>query len=146
MVAKNKTLPQRTGFCPVRAYTYDEDKEINGIWFDLPEGSRVKVARFGNPKFIEVYQRIVNELAPDIQKLTEEQQKELDIEATRKTFAEVGLLDWENLVNLDGSELVYSKEAAAELLEIRDFYSLISAFSQMSSLFLKYKIEDTVKN
>lgn len=147
MATKNtKSAEVTRGFCPVRQYTYDETKESEGIWFDLIDGARVKVARFGSPQFMEIYQKELLSLSTDVRNLTEDEQKKLDFALTCKTMAEVCLLDWENFVNLDGSELKYSKEAAIELLKLKDFYNVILGFAQSTSLFLKYSVEDAVKN
>lgn len=155
MVTKTKTDKSKVttikpiikkGFCPVREYTYDIDKEVNGVWFNIDETAKVKVARFGTTHYLEAYARIYAELNPNPQDQSRELQDELSKKAVLGAFAEVILLDWENFVNLDGTELKYSKAAALELLSLDDFFELIANFSRLTAQYQKYRVDDAVKN
>ena len=145
-MADKRVSPIKGGFCPVREYTYDETRETEGVWFDIGESAKVKVARFGNPRYVEAYIKILNKMNVNPTSLSEEERDKLNSQAVREAFAEAILLGWENFVNLDGSKLKYSKDAAVELMGLEEFFNLIASFSQQSAEYHKYRLEDAVKN
>lgn len=149
-IPKDRRIPKRkvAGFCPERAYTFDTKKETQGVWFDIDvtTGAKVKVARFGSSRYYQVYNQVLQRIAPNPQSLTKEQQEKAVRKVVDETVAECVLLDWSNFVKLDGTELPYSKEEAIKLLSLDSFFDVILSFAQQSEQYHKYSVEEAVKN
>lgn len=136
------------GFCPEREYTFDMEKETQGVWVDIDAATdaKVKVARFGTARYYQVYNQILQKIAPNPKNLTKEQQDEAARKVLSESVAECILLDWRNFVTLEGTELLYSKEEALKLLSLDPFLDLILTFSQQVEHYHKYALDEAVKN
>lgn len=136
------------GFCPEREYTFDMEKETQGVWVDIDAATdaKVKVARFGTARYYQVYNQILQKIAPNPKNLTKEQQDEAARKVLSESVAECILLDWRNFVTLEGTELLYSKEEALKLLSLDPFLDLILTFSQQVERYHKYALDEAVKN
>lgn len=149
-IPKGRKIPKRkiTGFCPEREYTFDTEKETQGVWVDIDAATdaKVKVARFGTARYYQVYNQILQKIAPNPKNLTKEQQDEAARKVLSESVAECILLDWRNFVTLEGTELLYSKEEALKLLSLDPFLDLILTFSQQVEHYHKYALDEAVKN
>ena len=150
MVIKSRKVSNQkvAGFCPEREYTFDMEKETQGVWIDIDTATdaKVKVARFGTTRYYQVYNQILQKIAPNPKSLTKEQQDEAAHKVLSESVAECILLDWRNFVTLEGTELPYSKEEALKLLSLDPFLDLILTFSQQVERYHKYALDEAVKN
>ena len=150
MVTKSRKVSNQkvAGFCPEREYTFDMEKETQGVWIDIDTATnaKVKVARFGTARYYQVYNQILQKIAPNPKSLTKEQQDEAARKVLSESVAECILLDWRNFVTLEGTELPYSKEEALKLLSLDPFLDLILTFSQEVERYHKYALDEAVKN
>lgn len=100
---------------------YDENKQTDGVWVDF-EGSQLLVASAQSTKFTKVLNRIQKKLARQIQ-----QDASVANKAYLEAMAEAMLLDWKDVLDVEGNEVHYSKEVALQALtgdpELRDFVS-----------------------
>ena len=113
----------------------DPDLELDGVWLDYRDGSRVKVARLGNPRFQKLYDA---KMKP-FRRL--QRQNRLDGETENRVLCEclagAILRDWRGFTKFD-EELAYSTKAALDLLlasidfrnEITDLASAEESFHQ----------------
>jgi hypothetical protein len=110
----------------VRIATKKEDvtKEIDGAWIQYQDdGSRLLIARMGNPKNRKAYDRAQGRFKGKARKnrLTPDDR----IEITSRCLAASILLDWEGINDMDGKPLEYSEEMAYMALrwdlDLREF-------------------------
>lgn len=118
----------------ISKFATDLELEESGVWVDIGEGARLRVARVGNPRYRK---RLRELLAPHkrlvrIDKLPEDLSDELVI----KAFAETILLDWEGLEDDNGEPIEYSVEHAIELLTgLRDFRMMVAEIANEQEAF-----------
>jgi hypothetical protein len=105
----------------------DAKKEQEGVWHDLAEGLRVKIARIGNPNYQKRFQAITKPYQRALRKntLANEVAEKLHIQCLSETI----VLDWEGVED-GGKEIPYSKDAAIALLtkypELRSYINDIA--------------------
>lgn len=98
----------------------DANAENNGVWINLGEGARIKVARAGNRKNSDLFTRLTAD--PDYKRkekmgtLTDEEYEPILLQCLAETI----LLDWEGFTE-DGKPVPYNRENAMRLLAFRDF-------------------------
>jgi len=127
-----------------KRYETDKGKESEGVWENLGEGLRVKVARANNPHHQRVAESLMRPYRRQIANgsLSVEKQEEITI----KAMAECLLLDWEGL-KIDDKAVPYSVAKATELLtEYKDFREEVASIAQSMELFRAEEIEDAEKN
>jgi hypothetical protein len=94
----------------------DTAAEVDGRWFPIGSGARIRVARLNNPKYREVFSRLVkpHERALSLNLLEDETATALLVRAE----AEAVLVGWEGLTDGPNNEPVgpYSVERAVDLL------------------------------
>lgn len=126
-------------------FAQDLSKAEDGVWVDLGDGLKVKVARSGSARADAVikrltkpYQRqIYSGAAPDA--LLER----LNAEHT----AEAILVAWEGLQDEDGVDIPYSKAKALELIlnpVYRDFKDQVLSLAREAETFRKDLVKDTM--
>jgi hypothetical protein len=123
----------------------DSPAAVEGVWYDLGDGARVRVARWNNPRFLKARQKsatrggMLTRQRPDF-----EEAEALLIDVVAETI----LLDWQGFVEDDGETAIpYSIERAKQaLIECRDFYDQIISLSQSAELFASEQLEDAGKN
>ncbi len=127
-------------------YQTDEDAEVDGVWVDLGDGGRVKVARFGNPvheKVMERLRRPYRNMLRSGRDLPKDIQDRLTIEG----LAESILLDWSGLEDENGKAIAFSKKKAKELLtDLKDFRNAVSFLALEAETFRKEALEEAAKN
>lgn len=115
----------------------DEDKETNGVWEDLTEDVRIKVARIGNTRYQKVLQRLMKPHRRAVRRGTVDDS--IIEKCVIKAIAETVLLDWEGLEE-DGKKIVYSQATAERLLN--DFREFREQVTEIASEIESFKIED----
>jgi len=127
-----------------KRYETSKDLENDGVWEDIDEGFRVRVARANNPHHQRIAENLMRPYRRQIASgnLSVEKQQEITIQA----MAECLLLDWEGL-EIDGKAVPYSVSQAIELLtEYKDFREEIAEIAQSMELFRSKEVEDAEKN
>lgn len=127
-----------------QAYKTDATDELEGRWFSLRYGGRVKLARVGNKKYKELGRKL-EERARErngAEVLDDDEAVGIICEA----LAGAVLLDWD-LEGEDGKPLEYSTEKAAEILrEFEDFrVEVIEKASAMENFRVK-RVKAEAKN
>lgn len=120
--------------------------EIDGRWEQLTDGSRIKVARWGNPKFVRA---LDDEQAP-YRTLISSGKLPADIDRAilDRVAAKTILVDWEGL-ELDGEALDYSSDTAFLLLndpELHEFRELVFNLARQGDGYRKEADKDELGN
>jgi len=127
-----------------KIYGVDKEAEISGVWHDMGDGVRVKIARIGNPQYQKEFQRISKPYRNSIRRrsLSDEVAERLLIDAMAKCI----VLDWDGLEE-DGVPIPYSVANAKRLLtEYRDFRDNINDFANEMEGFRQEEVEEGEKN
>lgn len=117
-------------------FATDKNKEVNGVWFDLGDDTKVLVARARNTKYLaelrlrmKPYQNRISRNDPSMEAIAEK--------ILTQVVARTILLGWENLRDQDNNPIEYSIEKCEEILgnpKFKDFRDLIETLSEdMSS-------------
>lgn len=128
-------------------YETDVSLEENGVWIALAKDVKVKVAAFGNQKHKDIIDRLFAPYKTQHRKGTLDKTIEEDLHT--KAMAKTILLDWEGIVDKDGSVIPYSPDKAYELLSkesMRRFKNDIVGLASEAETFRAQEIEDTTKN
>ena len=112
-----------------KAFGTDESLENEGKWFDIGDGARILVARFGN----KAHKTSLNKLRAPYKPLLlrggsipDDKNEEIINESMAQTI----LLGWEGFMDQDMKELPFSIEAAREAFKLYpDFLDMVSQFS-----------------
>lgn len=136
------------GFSPVRKFSWDTEAAEQGVWRTVFDGAaELKIARFNNPKHNAMLRRLREE-NEDVLKddTTEEAQAKL-LEISGLAMAETVLTDWRGILDEDGNELPYSKEAAFDLLKnYEEFADVVFNLSLETEQYRRFKESESVKN
>lgn len=122
----------------------DAGLERNGAWLDYREGSRVLVARLGNPDFQRLYERLMrpHRAAEKSGRLGIQVQTDI----LCRCLADSILLGWEGFTKA-GKELKYTPEAAYDLLHANlDFRNEIAELASAEDNFHARTLEEQSKN
>jgi len=134
----------------------DAQAEVEGRWFEYPEGGRFRIARVGHSKFNEYLRRRQTDVAAaNVTRgirgvrgdfgLTEKQNEDLSVEATARHI----LLGWEDVLGDDDQPLPYSFEIAQTILTdeaSRDLASWILRMAVDGRFFRARAAEAAAKN
>jgi len=119
-----------------------------GVWVDLGEGLRVKVARMSRTNVN--YRNALQQLGRPHRSLvrrTGEMPEDVAEQITLEAAAKHILLGWEGLVEDDGTEIEYSPEKALEVLtEFPEFTDLVFEAAQDLATFAERELEDAAGN
>jgi hypothetical protein len=122
----------------------DESKETEGVWEKLDEGCEVKVARWGNTRMVEFYQRYPRVIRQRIDSGQVSDARSAEILA--EVIANTILLDWKGMAD-EGKPVKYSVEAAVKVLSTyKDFRIVIIEIAQDFKLFHDISVGETAKN
>ena len=126
------------------AFGTDTELEEEGKWFDLGDGGRLLVGRFGSKK----HERVMEKLRKPYEHLLLRKGKIPKDEMTdmiRESVARGVLLGWEGLED-EGESLTFSPEEALRLfIEYKDFYDHVFDLSNGMANFLADTQEEIVK-
>lgn len=115
----------------------NKDKEQHGVWIDGPDGSKLLIARFGNPASLKLGKELMrpHRAAQRAGKLDD---KVLEAVAI-KVLANTVLLGWKGVRDGEGDtppEIQYSPEAAERLMAAyHDFRAFVAEYASEASLF-----------
>jgi hypothetical protein len=121
------------------------DLESEGVWIELGEGARIKVARMNNPRHSAALRRVTKPYRRQIEAGT--LNEDISYRLIGEAMAEGILLDWEGL-DEQGEPLKYSPKAARDLLvnpQLRDFRAQVESAANDAEQFRLEEIE-TIKN
>lgn len=103
-----------------------EKLEVEGVWKELGE-AKFKVGRSRNDAYMALYVKLENEHKEVLLAGGEEALK-LREEIMYQVIATTVLLGWQN-VAFQGKAMPYSVENAIKLLRVKDFFRVVSAWS-----------------
>lgn len=118
--------------------------EEAGVWVDLGQGARVKVARDTSPAYRKRLQDVIRPYRGAIaaNALDDRQAHALFAEAAAGTL----LLDWDG-IEIDGKPVPFSVAAAEQLMEeVPDFYKAIKSFAEDAALYREQHEAAEAKN
>lgn len=113
------------GFC-LSHLKVDETKATKGIPFPFMGGVNLIIAKGGSNAYQKFLANAYKENQSIIQSDSEAGEK-IALEATRRAYAEHVLVGWENVLDEEGNEVPYSKEAAFEYLQIDEIFDFVEA-------------------
>lgn len=120
----------------------DPQKELEGVWFDMGKGARVKVARHGNKKYTAMLRRLAKQNRVTLE-AEDDVSFELSETMTIEVYAHTILLDWEG-IKIGGEFVKYTPELGVEVLtKLKDFRERIQGFAQTVESY-RVKHEDKV--
>ena len=131
-----------------KKFETDNDKESNGIWFNIDtDGDDEKAPGFllghyyrTNPKFKKVV----------LDSVRENRGKNGSNDRTKENiinFVKAVVFDWRNVSDRDGNPIPFSKDAAIKLLtELPLLYDKLLVFVTDEDNFLLHRREEEVKN
>lgn len=129
-------------------FATNKELEVNGVWHDLGDKTRVLVARAGNKKYTEALrsrmEKYQNRLARRDKTMEPIAEKILT-----ECMAKYILLGWENLEDENKKIIPYSVEKAIEILsdeKYKDFRDLIELLSNDMASYQEKKKEEIVGN
>lgn len=127
-----------------KEYGTSKKLEVEGVWVDVSDNARIKVARANNPKYKAEIERLTRPYKKQIRRGTMNGKKfdKIIAEATAKHI----LVDWEGLEE-DGAILDYSHEEALRLLlEYPDFRDVVAETALDFQNYQEDVLEDSEKN
>lgn len=128
----------------------DLELERKGVELHYREGAHFTLGRFGTRETEEFIRKRAEPYLSQYDN-SEGISIPLDImeQITKDCIIELVLLGWRGLENDDGSELIYTKEKAREILDnpaLHDLYNWIITQAKSERNFRLQKAEDAVKN
>ena len=111
--------------------------ERDGVWHDLGSGLRVKLARWGNPRFVRRFEELVAPHRSEIEAGSLD--PEVDAAVMAKVMAETIVCDWEG-VELDGKPVKWSESTAEEILKREDLRDFRADLQKRAQRVEKYRI------
>lgn len=124
-------------------FATDETAELEGRVFPMGKTAKVKVARTGNPRYVALLRKRLEESGIDVNSASKE-----DEAAAELIFADVQaetiLLGWEGLT-FKGEPLPFSLANAKKLLAIKEFRKKISSLADNYESF-RVKAEEGLGN
>lgn len=118
--------------------------ENDGVWKDLGDGAKIKVARLGNPNNLRVTKELSKPFTIQIQrnKLPDDIQKKIMNESLARTV----LVGWSG-ISYGGSPIDYSVDNAIKLLtEFSDFRDVVFSAANDLTAFQDQQDVEEVKN
>ena len=123
------------------AKTFGTDKalESEGVWFDVGDGARLKIARSNNPQYRTELSRLLkpHRAAARAGNLDPDVFQGIVVEAMSIAI----LKDWEGIA-LDGEPVAYSRAAAAKAMgDFPDFRTLVEGLADQRDAYLAGEVE-----
>jgi hypothetical protein len=128
----------------ISQFKTNTQKEVDGVWVDLGQGARIKVARLGNPKYKAYFSKATKPYRHQLRAGT--LSDEVAERILAECMAETVLLGWEGLEDESGNAIEYNTENAVEVLSIKDFRDVVYAYADEMALFTEGEREEAVKN
>jgi len=127
-----------------KLFMTDENRETSGVWQDVGDGIRLKVARFNNTNHKRIMEGLMKPYQHQMRRgtLAEDVAEKLLVQGMAKAI----LIDWEGLEE-DGKPVKYShKNAERLMLEVKDFRDLVHNISQTMDIYKMQEDAETEKN
>lgn len=125
------------------SFATDEKLEVEGNWFNMSKTARVRVARSGNPQYVKMLRKKLDENRIDLDSQGDEA-NEVAEKLMIDVLADTVLLGWEGL-EFRGKPIEHSRMNARLLLQVKDFRKKIVGFSESFEAF-KVKAEEDLGN
>jgi hypothetical protein len=128
----------------IRSFATDANKEVDGVWHDIGDGARIKVARMFNPAHQQVLDRMRKPHAAQLRRgsLPDETARAITV----ASMAEAVLVDWDGIKDGD-TEVPYSKDKALEYLKAyKDFAELVASLAGDAAAYREQVDEDAEGN
>lgn len=120
-----------------KLFATDTNLEEEGVWVDIGDNAKIKIARLGNSKSKELFKAINRQ-----QKIKKKYLEDTPEEEVIPVLAKAILLDWDG-IKIKGEVLPYSyANAVKALTEYKDFRNLVLELSMEAETFRKQEIED----
>jgi len=119
----------------------NQSLEIEGVWVDIGEGAKVKVARVGNTAYAKYIERAYKPYRKMQRTGTvpEDLQRRIFIDAIANTI----LLDWSGFTDDKDQPIPYSVDAAVkQLTDLKDFRELIVELAAEAETFRDEEIAE----
>jgi len=125
----------------ISSFATDLDLEENGVWVDIGDGARLKLARIGNPAYTKLQRELAKPLRQQLRRNSVPQDKLLDIQL--QLLSRTVLLDWEGLEDDKGKKIKYSTENAFQLMrDLKDFRRLVEETADEQATFARIEAEE----
>lgn len=130
----------------ITAFKTDATLETEGVWVDIGDGAKLKVARLGNPEHKRIAQRLSRPHRGILEGKNLKAQAEVAERLGIQAAAQAILRDWEGLEEEDGTAIEYSTEKAMELLAIADFRDLVLEIADSMEAYRAEEIAESEGN
>jgi hypothetical protein len=124
-----------------------EQHEKEGVWLDLGDAGRFKLARAGgsNKKFARLLSKTFRPYRRRLQTDTVENEEVQDL--LIKTYAKTIVIAWEGVTDEDGNEMQFTVENCIKLFkDLPDLFSEIHEAATEAEMFRAQISEDDTKN
>lgn len=129
----------------INSLKVDQKKAEEGVWFEISEKTRIKLARIGALSYKKEVERLMKPYAHQRlhnKSIPLEIREDLAIQALAKTI----ILDWEGFTE-DGNPYPYSYENAIKLLrESPPFAEYVTQLASSAEEFFREGVETAGKN
>lgn len=137
----------------LRNFGSDLEKEKNGVWIKLhdKDGSpgKILIARYNNPKFKEVFKRLLDEFRLKINEGDDLSNDKINEEVLSRALAESVLIGWSDLF-IAGKEIPYSVENSYKILTnplLKDFRDrIVSESTNLENYRISNMEDDCLKS
>lgn len=138
------------------AFVTDKKLELEGVWHDIGQGVRIKIARIGTPEYTaylrklsQPHRTLASRLADDLMGLNEEDAQIFkDLEAA--ALSRYVLVDWDGFTETDephSPKVPYSETMAMEYIKKSDdFRRLVLDLGKSAAHFKTKRQEETLGN
>ncbi len=134
-----------------KRFKTNKTSEVDGAWVEVECGDEI------NPKFKlarmirrnKRYAKLMDLKMRPYKKALEHDvlPESIAEKALRESFVETILLDWRDVKDEDGNEIVFSKDTATKLLnDLPDLFDLLQEHARDMSLFKESELEAESKN
>ncbi len=124
----------------------DTDAEEDGIWVEISDGVRVKIASTDSKRYREKVVQLLKPYRKILQaggRIPEAKQEQIAIES----IVDGLLLDWKGITDRGGKTMKFNRENALKVItELKKFRELISEIAGEAETFNKHALEDAAKN
>ena len=129
-----------------KSFNYDRVAIDTGVWVEIGDEARVKVAKYGNKAWTAGLLALYNKNKMLVDRAMSEDGAWLTSKKLRELFAETVFLDWESIED-EGVKQEYSIETCAAVCEkYPEFAQEVMKISQQEALFLVQEDEEVGKS
>lgn len=124
----------------INKFALDAKNEVEGVWKELGDGGRIKVAASNNPSFREMFRKKTEPYTDAIRRglLDEATSEQIMLEVMAETI----LIDWSGITD-GGKELPATKENKVALLKkFRPFRDLVASIADQME---NFRVKDEAK-